>query len=154
MRVYHFYADNPHQILPLLLYKLNTSLAYSGFLKIFLLLTFFIFTVDLFRLKHKIIIPAFILVSTAALLVLAGPVYQCALLLLLYIPASACQARASGAAQRIPLSFDYIFFSLLIFSVIAMGNQRYFEVLNLFFVFFAFVALVKTVVAFVERKDF
>lgn len=152
IRVFYFYRDNPGLIVPLLLYKINVSLRYSTFLKLFFLLCFFLFIIEYYRQSKYKLIPALILGAVIAVLIIAGQNWLTLLLLIIYILLSIYYARATQAIFRVPLSFNYVFFTLLIFSVIAMGNQRYFEVLNLFFVFFTFIYLLRIAEVLAGRK--
>ncbi len=141
VRVFNFYRDNPGLILPLMLHKINTSLGYSVFLRMFFLLSIFLFTADYFRLNKMKITSVVVLCAIIAVSVFVSSRFLTFPLLLIYSLITVSEARSSKSKTRIPLSFNYIFFTLVIFSVIAMGNQRYFEVLNLFFVFFSFLSL-------------
>lgn len=151
-RVFYFYKDNPAVLWSLLVYKINVSLRYSSFLKLFIILCFFLFIVEYYRLNKNKLIPALILCTVTGLLIIAGQTWLTWLLLILYILLSMYYARASQSTFRVPLSFNYVFFTLVIFSVIAMGNQRYFEVLNMFFIFFAFAYLLRIAEVLAGRK--
>jgi len=135
IRVYSFYKNNPKLIFILIYKKINVALNRFGFIKYFFVL--FIFYHVLFYLissgikKYNILILS--LISVLFFILLISYQHNITPLLLMYV----CGLGILFFRKQIvslPLSFNWIFFNLVIFSCIAFGNSRYFEVLNIFFI--------------------
>jgi len=134
-RVINFYKHNPQYILPIIMMKVNLAINYSVYLKLFLFLAIFYFLSKALKIEslNRFLLLFFIifcLIWTSAYLL---PVLPVNILLLVYsfFLFLNCIFKTH---HEIPLSFNLVFFNLMLFTVTTLGNYRYFKVLDAFFV--------------------
>jgi len=143
-RVYNFYKHNPDYILPLVIMKIKAALNYSVFLKLFFsLIIIYLFSKILKAKTLKKSLFFFFIVLGLVLINIYLPQNVLIILLLCCYFLFLLLSCILKIHHEIPISFNFVFFNLLIFTVIALGNYRYINVLDPFFILLCFFYLQK-----------
>lgn len=127
LRVFNFYKHYPSSITAIANAKINAAYSYSLYLKIFIVFFIVVVLAKSFPSQKRSLMALVFFLTLLWFFVVFRPLSLTAFLLMAFL---VIYASAHKMAKGIPMSFVFILYNLFIFTVIALGNNRYIEVLD------------------------